>query len=56
MEYTTFALNGKNMPLYWCDPEKCKRDFDNYFTLLQEANGEADLRPLATRFQKWWPA
>lgn len=50
VEYTTFMLNGKHMPLYWCDPEKCKRDFDNYFTLLQEANGEADLRAACDAF------
>lgn len=42
-QYTTFLMDGKRMPLYWCDPEACKRDFDAFFEGLQASRGDADL-------------
>lgn len=42
--YGTFTMDGKQVPLYWCDPGRCKRDFDDYFECLQTSTGELDLQ------------
>lgn len=42
--YATFTMDGKQVPLFWCDPGRCKRDFDDYFECLQTSTGELELQ------------
>lgn len=48
--YAQFKVDGKLLPLYWSDPDRCKSDFDGFFEALQSSRGDDDVRSACRAF------